>query len=256
MPPVFSTQPWNNVTVREKLKITQTEYWHKIETMAKALRKQIGAYTQVGSTYTGVGLEFQISNIMVWNVSSVSGSFLRLQPMDFLTGTDQSHELANVASNGLKNQFPACGYVFPSSHQQHVHYLPQSDLKAGNDALGTLALIDTNSQSDVEIHTSVRWRCAMGANIELDYVTVCTGRTTTTVPDSLVKTLEAIQRLQFDEEANEVFHEALSELHDEEAEVTSSDAQAQGFDTLEQPVVRRSERVKEISKLLRGFLLK
>lgn len=254
-PPVFSLQPWNNVTVRDKLKITGNEHYYKIQDLARVLRKQVGAYTQAGSTYTGCGIEFQIHGLIAWNISDLSGGFLRLLPMDFLTGTDQSHELQNISSNATKNQYAACGFIFPSSHQQHVHYLEQSFLEDVKDSLGTLVLIDVNSQSDVELHVTVRWRLAMGSNIKLDYVSVCGQNTVRRVPESLLKTIEALQRLRSEREAKDLFTDTLEtaqesapdETHHEEQENVSED-----FERVEK-LPRRSSRLRALSTLLRDF---
>jgi hypothetical protein len=264
-PPVFSLQPWNNTIVRDKLKISGTEHFYKIETLARALRKQVGAYTQVGNAYTGCGIEFQIVSIMVWNINDTSGGFLRVLPIDFLSGGDQSHELQNISSNAVKNQYASCGYVFPSSHQQHVHYLPQSALESVGDTLGTLVLLDVNTQSDVEMHVTVRWRCSMGANIKLDYVTICGSNSVQQVPESLLDTIKVLQRLRIEKEAAELFHDALSldsepgvsgehPKEDEEREKDPDEDQEEKKSEFEVVSRRRSERTRTVSRLLKGFL--
>lgn len=211
-PPVFQLQPWNDAIIRDKLKINQTELTYSITKLAMNLVKQIGLYTQHEQVYNSCGVEFQIQSITAWNISEVSGGFIRLLPIDFTNSTDQSHELATPASNAAKNQYAAVGYVFPSAHQQHVHYFPPTTLKNyDDDQLGNLCIIDVNGNSDVELHVKVKWRSAYGSNIALDYVTVLQNSRLISVPQEMIKVIERINSLNIDKAVEEVFHEASSE---------------------------------------------
>ena len=61
--PLFSLQPCNDIIVRDKVKLDNSEIVYTIDKLASNLVKQTGAYTQSGQNTLGCGVEFQIVNI-------------------------------------------------------------------------------------------------------------------------------------------------------------------------------------------------
>lgn len=261
-PPVFQLQPWNEITARDKLKISTTELTYSISKLANLFIKQVGLYTQVGSVITNCGVEFQIISITAWNITDTAGGFIRLLPIDFLGNTDQSHELASPACNAAKNQFAAVGYVFPSSHQQHVHYYKTQPLtNVSDDALGNLCIIDVNGNCDVELHVKLRWRAAYGANIKLDYVTVMQNDNLVSIPRSIVEVLDKIRDLEITKYAEETFHDSLTDQDFEELQKISSKEDLNVDSAKEQQNVRvlrshtlRNSTLNSAAKLIASYV--
>lgn len=82
VPPTFNVQPWNGLTVMDKLVISN-QYWIKNDRIVILAASQAGLYYQSDSSkYERIALEFRILKIKVWNLSDKS--FLKLMPMDFL----------------------------------------------------------------------------------------------------------------------------------------------------------------------------
>lgn len=159
IPPLFSSQPWNNVTVRYLTTIPAAKVDVSAGEIADFLCLQVGAYTGSSSNVTHVTIELRIQSVAVWLLVE-KRACLKLMPMDFLRGSKYC-ELANVDSMAQKNMYAAAGFHYPVSHRSHVFVI---DNKNENDGKVPIFSLD-GTPGDVECHVRCLWRGANTGNL-------------------------------------------------------------------------------------------
>lgn len=154
VPPLFSSQPWNNVIVRILDNVPEKTLEIKLSTIFEFLSNQLGLFTESGS-HIPIDMELRIQSISVWLLSEAS--VLKLMPIDFLRTGNRSCELANVDSMSQKNMYATAGYIFPTAHSSHVFL--------NSDPNQIICAID-GTRGPCEIHVKAVWRGARTADIK------------------------------------------------------------------------------------------
>lgn len=164
MPPLFSSQPWNNVIVRVLEDIPAETYKLKLSKIMECLRGQLGLFIEKAGHTSYIEVEFRIQSISVWLM--VDGGVLKVMPLDFLrSGT--VCELANIDSMAQKNMFATAGFIYPAAHSAHVFLSTDSDI--------AVCAID-GTKGHIEIHVKAVWRGANTADLRPTFASVPVSR--------------------------------------------------------------------------------
>lgn len=152
-PPVFVSQPWNNIQlIMRKASVTKS---YKV-TMPEILYFLRG---QAGFNFDAAHFDLRIKAIKVW--ATDNNSSMSLFPLDFThEAPDNKIELCRIDSNYMKNMYARAGYRWPS----HLCNLTLSTVSSAN----SIAQIVTNS-TRLEIHLDILWKGAETASLLLDY---------------------------------------------------------------------------------------
>ena len=127
--------------------------------------------------------------------------------------------------------------------------------RINDEQLGNLCIIDVNGHSDVEIHVKVRWRCAQSSTLQLEYITLCSGgHCFENVPQSLLTVLDKVKEMSLIKEAEEIFHDTLSEEQFQHIESTKDSHEEEDPSSSQAASLRRSSRLKAVSKLFKNYV--
>lgn len=166
VPPIFSHQPWNGVTLRLVKELGTSSIAICFDDLDDPLCKQLGAYyvpdPANSNNVKNILLEYRLDSMSVWNMGE--RAFLRVMALDFLTKSRS--ELVTMDSSPMKNMFACVGYVWPVAHQQHVIF-------SGDQNKENVIYID-GAPGQIEIHLKMQWRCAMSSDIKRLFVHVPT----------------------------------------------------------------------------------
>lgn len=143
MPSQFTSQPWNNATIRIKLtqaQLSAAANYLQSATIIDIAQKQLGLIADTKA----LSIEFRIQKFSAW---AIGGEALRILPIDFVNGASTS-ELIVLDSMAQKNMYACVGYQYPMSHQ----------VKVINSAKTSINIMYIESDNTVEIHLNVLWR--------------------------------------------------------------------------------------------------
>lgn len=213
MPSQFSSQPWNNATIRHKIAQNSGSYLTSA-TLINVIQRQLGlSVTDSQRKDLFLPIEYRILKFSAW---AIGGTSLRILPMDYLSGTSTS-ELTVLDSMAQKNMYACVGYQYPMSHQVKV-------LSAQSDKYNVFYL---EADSTVELHISILWRPSDQGKLTLKFEYV--------KEDTKSKRHKTTMNL-------EVIGQRIKEITDMFEELSTC-AMFQDSESADEVTVRRSERI-------------
>lgn len=158
MPPSFVSQPWNNIQLILRKRVSTSLQKITIDDMRLGLRAQCG-FSNVPdskeSSNSNVHFDIRVKNISVW---ATDGNPMSLFPMDTFNATT---ELCRIDSNPQRNMYARAGYKLP---------LAQSSRTFSSYRDGATAVFSVVGAAAYEIHISLLWKGADTAMPTLQYV--------------------------------------------------------------------------------------